>query len=176
MLSFGTERRAVAPPCLSTRTRSDRHFPDLAGACARGRGVPSLTTNPLPPDPWMHASDGRTSGMRPPRSAREQHKTKSFWARVAANTEAVGLPLRSGRWGPNRVREGAGPVTSAHDVHSKAVVSVFRPVGGGGGHCSIWGCNSPPPPPTSLRPTFSSNSRPASRVAGRSAPKALEGR
>ena len=26
MLSFGTARRAVAPPCLSTRTRSDRHF------------------------------------------------------------------------------------------------------------------------------------------------------
>ena len=28
MLSFGT-----APPCLSTRTRFDCHFPDLAGAC-----------------------------------------------------------------------------------------------------------------------------------------------
>ena len=38
MLSFGTARRAVAPPCLSTRTWSDRHFPDLAGACARGGG------------------------------------------------------------------------------------------------------------------------------------------
>ena len=38
MLSFGTVRRAVAPPCLSTRTRSDRHFPGLAGACARGGG------------------------------------------------------------------------------------------------------------------------------------------
>ena len=35
---FGTVRRAVAPPCLSTRTRSDSHFPDLAGACARGGG------------------------------------------------------------------------------------------------------------------------------------------
>ena len=39
MLSFGTVRRAVAPPCLSTRTRSDRHFADLAGACAMGGGV-----------------------------------------------------------------------------------------------------------------------------------------
>ena len=38
MLSFGTTRRAVASPCLSTRTRSDRHFPNLAGACARGGG------------------------------------------------------------------------------------------------------------------------------------------
>ena len=38
MLSFGIARRAVALPCLSTRTRSDRHFPDLAGACARGGG------------------------------------------------------------------------------------------------------------------------------------------
>ena len=38
MLSFGTTRRAVAPPCLSTRIRSDRHFPDLAGACARAGG------------------------------------------------------------------------------------------------------------------------------------------
>ena len=38
MLSFGTTRWAVAPPYLSTRTRSDRHFPDLAGACARGGG------------------------------------------------------------------------------------------------------------------------------------------
>ena len=33
---FGTARRALAPPCLSTRTRSDRHFPDFAGACTRG--------------------------------------------------------------------------------------------------------------------------------------------
>ena len=41
MLPFGTACRAVAPPCLSTKTRSDRHFPDLAGACARGgRGKP----------------------------------------------------------------------------------------------------------------------------------------
>ena len=41
MLSFGIARRTVALPCLSTRTRSDRHFPDLAGACARGgRGNP----------------------------------------------------------------------------------------------------------------------------------------
>ena len=31
-------RRAVAPPCLSTKTRSNRHFPNLAGACARGGG------------------------------------------------------------------------------------------------------------------------------------------
>ena len=38
MLSFGNAHRAVAPACLSTRTRSDRHFPDLAGACARGGG------------------------------------------------------------------------------------------------------------------------------------------
>ena len=38
MLSFGTTCHAVAPPCLSTRTRSDRHFPGLAGACARGGG------------------------------------------------------------------------------------------------------------------------------------------
>ena len=37
MLSFSIARRAVAPPCPSTRIRSDRHFPDLAGACARGR-------------------------------------------------------------------------------------------------------------------------------------------
>ena len=38
MLSVGTARCAVALPCLSTRTRSDRHFPDLAGACAKGGG------------------------------------------------------------------------------------------------------------------------------------------
>ena len=34
--SFGTARRARAPPCLSTMTRYHHHFPDFAGACARG--------------------------------------------------------------------------------------------------------------------------------------------
>ena len=49
MLSFGTARCAVAPPCLSTRTQSDRHFPDLAGACARRGGgymLGCMTGNP----------------------------------------------------------------------------------------------------------------------------------
>ena len=35
---FGTCFLLVAPPCLSTRTQSDRHFRDLVGACARGGG------------------------------------------------------------------------------------------------------------------------------------------
>ena len=73
MLSFGIARRAVALPCLSTRTRSDRHFPDLAGACARGgRGrypkllpfaksarvsplVPTSTVPCFPPPPPIQA-------------------------------------------------------------------------------------------------------------------------
>ena len=48
MLSFGTAPRTVAPPCLSTRTRSDRHFPDLAGACAKGRKVLTQGTTSVP--------------------------------------------------------------------------------------------------------------------------------
>ena len=38
MRSFGTACRALALRCLSTGTRSDRHFPDFPGACARGGG------------------------------------------------------------------------------------------------------------------------------------------
>ena len=36
MLWLGTVRRALAPPCLSTGTRSDRHFADFPVACAGG--------------------------------------------------------------------------------------------------------------------------------------------
>ena len=39
MRSFGTTRHA--PPCLSTRTRADRHFLEFPGACAR-EGVGGL--------------------------------------------------------------------------------------------------------------------------------------
>ena len=38
MCSFGTARCALAPPCLSTGTRSDCHVPHFPGACARGGG------------------------------------------------------------------------------------------------------------------------------------------
>ena len=38
MRSFGTARCAVAPACLSTRTRSDRRFPEPSGACGKGGG------------------------------------------------------------------------------------------------------------------------------------------
>ena len=68
MLSFGTVHRAVAPPCLSTRTLFDRHFPDLAGACGGGGGTfagplcmadaalrPLRAENMVPPPPRSRA-------------------------------------------------------------------------------------------------------------------------
>ena len=43
-----TAHRAQAPPCPSTGTRSDRHFLDFHGACARGGGGGYFTHIPAP--------------------------------------------------------------------------------------------------------------------------------
>ena len=55
---------SLNPPCLSTRTRSDRHFPDQAGACARGGGgclvgLKCLALSAQTPPSTMHSIAGQ---------------------------------------------------------------------------------------------------------------------